>query len=224
MKKQFSYEVKREFVSAWKTFGSSGHFEEVLNLLSACYTEEHREYHDARHVGHCFHEFWQYNDTPSTGKHVSEREAATVRLFIMFHDAVYDPHRTDSEERSAELAKGVLQLSGADKEVVNEVVSLIRFTKYADVPKTEMEKLVSDLDLTIFGQETDSFDWYEEGIRKEYGHVPEAEFKTKRAKILQSFLDRPTIYFTEYFRNKYEALARENLKRSVAKLTDQVVK
>ncbi len=222
MKKNFNNETKREFLEAWRTFGPSGNPEAVFSLLTACYTEEGREYHDTRHVSHCFHEFWHYNDTPFTGKNLSARKAAIVRLFAAFHDAVYDPHRTDSEERSARLAEGLLQLSGADESVVREVAELVRFTKYAAVPKTEMEKLVSDLDLCIFGTEQESFDWYENGIRKEYGFVPEAEFRAKRAKILQGFLDRPNIYFTKYFRDKYEAKARENLKRSVAKLTSQV--
>jgi predicted metal-dependent HD superfamily phosphohydrolase len=41
---------------------------------------------------------------------------------------------------------------------------------------------------------------------------------SERAKILKSFLARPQIYSTQFFRDKYEAQARFNLVRSIAQL------
>lgn len=76
-----------------------------------------------------------------------------------------------------------------------------------------------DLDLMILGSSEAKFDAYEVGIRQEYAWVSEEDFRFHRAKILQSFLDRPSIYYTERFREKYEARARANLERSIKKLT-----
>jgi predicted metal-dependent HD superfamily phosphohydrolase len=41
-------------------------------------------------------------------------------------------------------------------------------------------------------------------------------FRTKRRAILQSFLDRPSIYGTPVYRERFEAKARENLARAIA--------
>ena len=62
------------------------------------------------------------------------------------------------------------------------------------------------------------FDLYENGIRKEYSFIADDVFAKKRAEILRGFLGRDFIFLTEYFREKYEAPARKNLKRSISRL------
>ena len=63
------------------------------------------------------------------------------------------------------------------------------------------------------------FERYEVAIRKEYEHVPENAFATGRAAILRKFLERPAIYFTEFFQLKYEVVSRENLRRSLRRFS-----
>ena len=75
-----------------------------------------------------------------------------------------------------------------------------------------------DIDLAILGQEQDIFKEYEDNIRKEYIYVPKEIFNPKRSEILQSFLDRKSIYLTDYFKDKYEEIARDNLKKSIKDL------
>ncbi len=45
--------------------------------------------------------------------------------------------------------------------------------------------------------------------------VPHADFWAARKKILQSFLDRESIYQTPEFQGEYEKRARHNLRRSI---------
>ena len=59
------------------------------------------------------------------------------------------------------------------------------------------------------------FDEYEQNIRREYSWVPEDQFRQGRSAILQMFLDRDSIYLTDFFKGKYESQARENLQRSI---------
>ena len=95
------------------------------------------------------------------------------------------------------------------------------FTTHRVPPPDHDARVVVDLDLTILGKSAKEFDRYEAEIRAEYGLVPEPLFRARRAKILRAFLDRnlrPSIYLTEVFRSRYEAAARENLARSLAKL------
>ena len=172
--------------------------EDILALLKARYAEPHRRYHTLEHIEHCLSEF-------------DPRQAAdpkAVELAIWFHDAVYDPRRSDNEERSAAW---LLELMPEQ----TKAAAMVRVTK-DHRPSTPDEALLVDVDLAILGQPAERFDRYERQIREEYSWVPSLIFHMKRRSILKGFLDRPFIYQTEPFRAKYEAQARRNLARSLA--------
>jgi predicted metal-dependent HD superfamily phosphohydrolase len=63
------------------------------------------------------------------------------------------------------------------------------------------------------------FDQYERQIRLEYEWVTDKAFVSGRSAVLQSFLDRPAIYSTDFFRTKFEVQARHNITRSLACLS-----
>jgi predicted metal-dependent HD superfamily phosphohydrolase len=52
-------------------------------------------------------------------------------------------------------------------------------------------------------------------VRREYDWVAEAEFRAGRAPILETFLDRFSIFMTPHFQEKYEKQARMNLTASL---------
>ena len=79
-------------------------------------------------------------------------------------------------------------------------------------------RLLVDVDLSIFGAAKPRFEEYERQIRHEYSWVPEDVFCERRVRILTSFLDRPAIYGTPYYASRLETRARENLRRSLARL------
>lgn len=72
--------------------------------------------------------------------------------------------------------------------------------------------------LAILGKSEYEFDTYEAEVRREYAFVPEADFRLGREKVLKFFLERPSIYLTEFFRAKYEVRAKKNLERSIKNL------
>jgi predicted metal-dependent HD superfamily phosphohydrolase len=51
---------------------------------------------------------------------------------------------------------------------------------------------------------------YAHAIRQEYAWVPEADFRTGRRRVLESFLQRERFYFTAGMRDR-EPAARQNL-------------
>ena len=57
-------------------------------------------------------------------------------------------------------------------------------------------------------------------IRAEYAHVPDEEFRQGRQRVLSGFLARPRLYNTEYFHSMFEAQARKNLQRAMARLAN----
>ena len=61
---------------------------------------------------------------------------------------------------------------------------------------------------------------FEEEIRREYGWVEESAYVAGRAAVLRRFAERPFIYGTPLFRDRYEAQARVNIAASLEKLLD----
>lgn len=55
-------------------------------------------------------------------------------------------------------------------------------------------------------------------VRREYAWVPETIYRSERRKILSGFASRARVYGTEFFFERYEAQARANIKRSLARL------
>ena len=182
---------------------------EFATLLDR-YSESHRAYHTPQHLDECFGAF-----ETAVG---SARSPGAVGLALFYHDAIYDTHARDNEEKSAALARGILADAGAPEPLQTYVADLILVTRHAAMPETPDQQLVVDMDLSILGAPQTRFHEYERQIRQEYSWVDEAVFRSVRGKILQEFLARPSIYSTMGFRDRLENSARENLNRSIAAL------
>lgn len=135
-----------------------------------------------------------------------------------FHDAIYDTKSKNNEKESAELSYRILKDSGLKDCFGKKVYGLILATKHQTMPKEIDAQAIVDIDLSILGKPTEEFEEYEKNIRKEYWWVSKKKFKAGRNSILKTFLSRPNIYSTDFFRNKYENQARINLERTLAKL------
>jgi predicted metal-dependent HD superfamily phosphohydrolase len=174
------------------------------------YSEPHRAYHTRQHLEECFNAF--------EDAHNLAHPPGAVGLALFYHDAIYDTHARDNEEKSAELARQMLAGLGADASLLAYVTDLILVTRHAAMPETPDQQLVVDIDLSILGTHRERFDEYERQIRQEFSWVDEALFRAVRTKILQEFLARPAIYSTAGFHDRFERQARENLERSIAAL------
>ena len=181
----------------------------LMNQLVAAYSERHRHYHTLQHLRECLVQF----DAAA----MLARRPAEVELAIWFHDAVYDPQRSDNEERSADWARDSVLAAGCGADMANRVAALVLATKSHVAPADDADTaLLLDVDLAILGAAPARFDEYERQIRAEYAHVPEAEFRVGRARVLQEFLVRDRLYITDVFHDALEARARTNLQRSLA--------
>jgi predicted metal-dependent HD superfamily phosphohydrolase len=168
-----------------------------------------RHSHSAAHVADCLGHVAALHD-------VAERPAE-IEVAIWFHDAVYDTHRADNEERSAAWARRILAGAGADAAVSERIERLILATKTHE-PHDRDAELFIDIDLSILGAPPDMFACYDADIRREYHWVPVDTYRAGRARILQQFLDRPVIFRTLHFHHHLEPQARTNLKRAIRAL------
>ncbi len=196
----------------WDNLGAVGSPDPVFRLLSDLYSERHRTYHTLNHLSHCLDEL-------EDARHLAERPYE-VEMALWFHDAVYDPKAKDNEKRSAELARRIAKEARLTEAFGKRVHDLVMATRHHELPEGADARLLVDIDLSILGRPRGEFDRYEANIRKEYLFVPWPEYRSARGAVLQSFLDRPAIYSTDYFQRKYESLARANLDRSLSSLKD----
>ncbi|HEX4861921.1 MAG TPA: hypothetical protein VFV07_11830 [Rhizomicrobium sp.] len=182
--------------------------------LTRRYSEPHRAYHTLQHLEECFAWFEPARSLT--------RAPGEVALALLYHDAIYATHARDNEERSAALARSILEeYCGADYELTMPVTDLILMTRHDAMPTGGDSLVLVDIDLSILGAPADRFDEYERQIRFEYSWVPEEDFRKGRAAVLEAFLRRNTIYNTDMFRARLEETARNNLKRSLEALSDQ---
>lgn len=181
-----------------------------FDALAAAYSEKHRHYHTTRHIDHCLREL----DSAMS----LARDPAEVELALWFHDAIYDPHSGKNEERSADWACELLTRHHASAERVGRVRDHILATRHEAVANDPDSRLVVDIDLSILGVDEVTYEAFEVNVRKEYRWVPSLLFRRKRAEILESFLARPMIYTTPFFRDRYEVAARRNLSQAIERL------
>jgi predicted metal-dependent HD superfamily phosphohydrolase len=191
----------------WRSLGRAP-AADLFGRLLAAYREPHRRYHTLRHLDECF---TQLQSIGSLAEHPVE-----VELALWFHDAVYDTRRQDNEERSAQWAAQAL--APVSSEAANRVHDLVLATRHAAQPQGTDARIVVDIDLSILGAPEARFDEYEAEVREEYAWVPEPVYRRERRRILAGFLARESLFNTATFVERYEAQARRNLERALARL------
>lgn len=203
-------DARLKFSRLWQRLGAQGTSDAVFDRLAAAYGEPGRAYHTLDHVLDCLA---LLDDADFTAAERDPVEAA-----IWFHDVFYDSRRRDNEVRSAEWAERTLSGAGVPSETTARVAQLIGMTDHSSPPADASGQLLCDVDLAILGRDQAEFDEYQRRIREEYGWVSDPLYRVGRARVLSGFADRPWIYLTQRFRDRYEAAARANLHRALAGL------
>jgi len=204
-------EAQERWHRVWSQLGVEPRGGLLADVLGA-YAEPQRCYHTLQHLEECFAAL-------DPAAHLALR-GAEVELAVWFHDAVYDTHAADNEQRSAAWADLELREGGAGPEAAARVGALVLATRHEAPPSDPDARLLVDVDLSILGAGEPRYTEYERQIRGEYAWVPDELFRPGRARILTRFLERPSIYSTTWFAGRLEARARRNLSRSLKRLVD----
>ena len=184
---------------------------DMLDALVGRWSEPHRAYHSLSHLnaalGHV-HEFdLDHNDT------------TVVEWALWFHDAIYDATATDNEELSAVLVEEQLDHHLPDAMVL-EIARLVRLTAGHIVePADRIGGVMIDIDLSILGAPADVYDAYTVGVRHEYSHRTDDEFREGRGTFLEAMIARDQIFNTPTGIQLWEIRARTNLVRELTALT-----
>ena len=189
---------------------------DLLAGLKARYSEPQRHYHTWAHIEALYRHFEDL--------HKAFAEPDLVLWALYYHDAIYDPKAPDNEEQSAELVKAEAAEFLAPDQLqfaYDIIIGTKRHELVGDHSESRLKDmaLFLDIDLSILATPSDVFEEYELNVRKEYDFVPEDAFRSGRAQILKTFLNRPRIYYSDICFDRWEGPARANLKRSIERLT-----
>jgi predicted metal-dependent HD superfamily phosphohydrolase len=144
------------------------------------WNESHRSYHTLNHLNDLID---QINENKSK---FSERQYEKLLLAALFHDCVYDPMKSDNEEKSADfLMECATDKSNPD---VLEVKQMILDTK-SHQSTTNLSESFNHYDMNIVERDFDQLLDWENGIHEEYKAYGDA-YKEGRLKFLESLLDK----------------------------------
>lgn len=182
-------------------------FKKLIDL----YSQQERHYHTLKHIQAMLSFLGAHKE------HI--KNWGSVVMATWYHDATYDTRSKTNEEKSADLAAQDLQELRLPEDVIDSTKKLILATKRHELDETNPDSAIFlDADLSILARPASVYDAYSENIRKEYGWVPEAEYRIGRKIVLESFLQRERIYFSPFMQNS-DVIARENITRELAKLS-----
>lgn len=158
----------------------------------------------------------------------SDVEALTYSIW--FHDAIYSPYpyaTSSNEHESADLFQQ-WYLSCEDfngdsfnKDFFHEVFYTILMTEKhlatIDDIRYKSTAIMLDIDIVGFARPFDLVMATSEQIFKEYAclGLPKKLMLENRIKFLEKLLSKNRIFYTEYFHEKYETIARENIEEVI---------
>ena len=185
--------------------------ENSFQIINDRYSEKSRFYHNLSHIKTLLDLF------ESLGNKTQDHNA--IRFSIWFHDVIYDTKANDNEAESARLASQLMGRLHVDLETIEVVNSLILATKdHSGNGLSEDNKVFLDMDLAILGMPDEIYKKYSRAIREEYSWAPELIYRRERRKVLESFLAREVIYFTDEMKKRFEEQARKNINGEINSL------
>ena len=203
--------LKNVFTNLTATYTQNNRLiQQLWSEIETAYSHPKRHYHTLSHLEHLVAELSMVKE--------QLQDWSTVLFSVFYHDIVYNPLRRDNEERSAAIAENRLFTIDVPTTIIESCKTQIMATKAHEHSDTGDVNLFTDADLSILGQNEDTYKEYTLGIRKEYALYPDMIYKPGRKSVVQHFLQMDRIYKTESFFLKYEKQARQNLQRELEEI------
>lgn len=194
-----------ELASKYSTDGNL--IQSFWQEIELAYSDKSRHYHNLSHLENMYNQLLEVKDLID--------DFGVVLFSLFYHDMVYDSSKKDNEERSADLARERMQTLGVSEDKILKCVTQILETKGHSISEDNDTNFFTDADLSILGLDWDLYSEYAQNVRKEYNNYPTIIYKIGRRKVLKHFLGMERIFKTEFFFEKFEVLARGNLRKEL---------
>ena len=189
--------IKNKFKTLCQNFSKDKKLIDTLwKEIEKRHSEPTRYYHTLKHLEHIYAEL--------------PKQDIVTEFAIFYHDIVYDASKNNNEEESAKLCEERLSLLGVSQKLITDTTQLINETKTHE-SSSKTNALFLDADLAILGSPKNIYQSYIENIRKEYALYDDATYNKGRRKALKHFLEKPNLYQSAYFYNKYEKQGQQNI-------------
>jgi len=175
------------------------------------YSKSNRHYHTLEHLENLLSELNRVRDRINDWN--------TVLFTLFYHDVIYNPLKSNNEEKSAGLAEKRMRALRVPAAVIDKCKEQILATKQHLPCSDNDTNYFTDADLSILGQSWGLYEKYAANVRKEYSIYPDLIYHPGRKKVLQHFLDMDRIFKTAYFFDKYEMAAKHNLQKEIQYLS-----
>lgn len=150
------------------------------NTILTMWNESQRSYHTQNHLLDLIN---QINENKNS---LSEKEYEKLILCSLFHDIVYDPTKSNNEEKSASFFINCCQ-DRTNPDVI-EIKQMILDTKTHE-SKTKLSEIFNKFDMNIVERDYDSLLEWESGIHDEFKSFGEL-YKPGRLQFLESLLNK----------------------------------
>lgn len=183
---------------------------ELWTEIEKNYSSKKRHYHTLQHLDNLLSQL--------TGVKSEIQNWETILFTLFYHDIIYNSIKSDNEEKSAELAeKRMKQIS-----VSNDIMELCKkqiLTTKSHIKSTDSDtNYFTDADLSVLGQNWETYLLYCKNVRKEYLIYPALVYNPGRKKVLNHFLSMDRIFKTDFFYDKFEKQAKHNLQKEIESL------
>ncbi len=194
------------FQSLWQRClkaGAADSSAAIHQRLVEAYNEPQRHYHTLVHIDHCLAIFDQCKSLATN--------ADALEIAVWFHDVIFEPGKRNNEAQSAELYQD-LSTDVHDNEFRGLVGRLIMATLHdgSSLDDTDAGYMV-DIDLSSFGLPWKDFLRDSQHLREENAQLSDTEYYRRTRDFQAGLLAKPRFYVTDYFCQRYEQQARNNL-------------
>jgi predicted metal-dependent HD superfamily phosphohydrolase len=180
---------------------------ELWTEIEKNYSSKKRHYHTLQHLDNLLAQLTEVK---------GEIQNWEIILFALYyHDIIYKSLKSDNEEKSAELAEKRLNQIFVSNDIIELCKKQILATK-SHIESTDSDtNYFTDADLSILGQTWVVYSMYYKNVRKEYLIYPDFVYNPERIKVLNHFLAMDRIFKTNFFYNKFEIQAKENIQKEL---------
>jgi predicted metal-dependent HD superfamily phosphohydrolase len=207
----------RSALGAGATAGTEA-IEEVGQALLGRWADEHRHFHNLRHLAAVLHRVDQLAE--------ETHEPDLVRLAAWYHGAVFSSEKKVAEASqggeqstaSALLAHDELVGLGVPARAADRVAALVNaIVRHAPNPADFDAAVLNDADLAMLAAEPQRYKEYKAAVRAEYAHIPIEDYLRARIRVIERLLARKSLFLSP-MGAAWEEPARQNLDMELHRL------
>ena len=213
----------RSAVGAGAT-ADTGAIEEIGQSLLNRWADEHRHFHNLRHLAAVLHRVDELAE--------ETHDPDLVRLAAWYHGAVFNAERKvadashggEQSTASAILAHDELTGLGVPARAADRVAALVNaIVRHAPDPTDFDAAVLNDADLAMLAAEPQRYKDYKAAVRAEYAHIPVDLYLKARIRVIERLLARKSLFLSP-MGAAWEEPARQNLDMELHRLRKEQAK